>query len=339
MRPLRFAILALALVLAACQSKHERVVVIDPAAAPAADNAAMQQISSAMVAGLSSYKISPGDQLDVGYFFDTSRAESYTLGVGDTMTVDFRTHPEYTRHVVVRPDGRISMPGIGAVRAVGRTPEQLGSAVAAAYNDILVNPQVTVIVESFNSRSQDLMRMVSASDQRRALTAMVEPDGKINLPLLSPIQAAGKPVSEVTASVNSAYAQMVSNVKTTIRLQQLAPNSIFVFGEVKQPGPVNTTGPRTVLQLIAAAGGPTPQAATAQTRIIYYDETMQAVVRVVNVEALLRGASGADNIVLPPNATIYVPPTGLANLGRALDTMMGSVLRFNGVGASYSITR
>ncbi len=76
----------------------------------------------------------------------------YRLGFGDVVDVKFLGIPEYNETVTVRPDGRISLQGVGDVDALGLTPAELDALLTAQYAEILVNPNVTVIVKNFGGQ-------------------------------------------------------------------------------------------------------------------------------------------------------------------------------------------
>jgi protein involved in polysaccharide export with SLBB domain len=103
--------LVLFLALAACTSR----IATNPAPVPTA------------AATPSAYMVEPGDDLDVRFFYN----------------------PELNEEVTVRPDGNISLPLVGEVRAAGRTPVQLESALKEAYARELRQAAITVIVKSF----------------------------------------------------------------------------------------------------------------------------------------------------------------------------------------------
>ncbi len=71
----------------------------------------------------------------------------YYLEVADRITVDFFFNRDLTTDLVVRPDGRITLPGIGEVMAVGRTPREISDEIEERYSDILLQPAVTVILK------------------------------------------------------------------------------------------------------------------------------------------------------------------------------------------------
>jgi len=77
---------------------------------------------------------------------------NYTIGVGDVLGVHVWKDPDVSRpNVMVRPDGRISLPLVGDVQAAGLTPSALSSIVTQKLKDYVTDPHVTVIVEAINS--------------------------------------------------------------------------------------------------------------------------------------------------------------------------------------------
>ncbi|MDW8103762.1 MAG: polysaccharide biosynthesis/export family protein [Armatimonadota bacterium] len=76
-------------------------------------------------------------------------AEEYRIGVGDTLEVATWGYEDLSRTVVVRPDGYISLPVVGELRAQGATAHELARRVADALSRWVKNPRVSVIVKSF----------------------------------------------------------------------------------------------------------------------------------------------------------------------------------------------
>jgi polysaccharide export outer membrane protein len=92
----------------------------------------------------------PDDQ--VGSFVaatDPGVRGEYVLGVGDRIDVNFFFHSDLTTNdLLVRPDGRITLPYVGDVLAVGYTPMQLDTLLTNQFSEILKEPNVSVIVRS-----------------------------------------------------------------------------------------------------------------------------------------------------------------------------------------------
>lgn len=72
--------------------------------------------------------------------------EMYLIGTGDELRVDVWRNPDVSVTVPVRPDGRISMPLVGDVKAADRTPEALARSIESDLSSYLRDPKVTVIV-------------------------------------------------------------------------------------------------------------------------------------------------------------------------------------------------
>lgn len=83
-----------------------------------------------------------------------SRAQvesTYHIGVDDRLQVSVWRNPELSVQVPVRPDGMISVPLIGDVRAGGLTPEQVAKSIRDQLTTYIRDPSVTVIVTDLRS--------------------------------------------------------------------------------------------------------------------------------------------------------------------------------------------
>jgi len=89
---------------------------------------------------------------------EASPIGDYKIGVGDSLQVNVWRNPELSMAVVVRPDGKISLPLVGDVAAAGQTSTALAAQLATALNNFVRSPQVTVIVT--NPVSTDFQRRV-----------------------------------------------------------------------------------------------------------------------------------------------------------------------------------
>ena len=73
----------------------------------------------------------------------------YLIQPGDVLDVRFFDTPELNEVTTVRPDGKISLPLVSAVRVTGMTPEQLVVELTNRYAEQLRDPEINVLVESF----------------------------------------------------------------------------------------------------------------------------------------------------------------------------------------------
>lgn len=98
----------------------------------------------------------------------------YRIRVGDQMRIEFLSDPEpatSASEVIVRPDGRISLRGVDDVLAAGRTPAELDSVLTVRFAQLLVDPQLSIIVETFSREKIYVLGQV----QRPREVAMVGP--------------------------------------------------------------------------------------------------------------------------------------------------------------------
>lgn len=77
--------------------------------------------------------------------------DQYILGPTDMLTVTVWRNEDLSMTVPVRPDGRISLPLVGDIRASGRTPEQLAKAITESLSRYIREPEVSVVVTGMGS--------------------------------------------------------------------------------------------------------------------------------------------------------------------------------------------
>lgn len=73
-------------------------------------------------------------------------AEAYEIGIGDTVSVHVWRNPELGQSITVRPDGYISLPLMGDVKAEGKQPEELAAEITLGLAEYIRTPEVTVMV-------------------------------------------------------------------------------------------------------------------------------------------------------------------------------------------------
>jgi polysaccharide biosynthesis/export protein len=83
----------------------------------------------------------------------------------------------------------------------------------------------------------------------------VRPDGRITLPLVGDVAAAGQTPMQLQRKLAESLREFVSNPVVTVMVTEVADRVVYVMGEVNTPGSVPLKGPMTVLQALAVAGG------------------------------------------------------------------------------------
>ncbi|MGE0827851.1 MAG: polysaccharide biosynthesis/export family protein [Hyphomonadaceae bacterium] len=81
----------------------------------------------------------------------SQETQAYRLGAGDTVEVAIYSAPELTRTSTIAPDGALTLPLVGPVRAAGRTTNELQADLIAAYAPHLRSPEIEVSPRTFAS--------------------------------------------------------------------------------------------------------------------------------------------------------------------------------------------
>jgi polysaccharide export outer membrane protein len=137
-------------------------------------------------------------------------------------------------------------------------------------------------------------------------TVPVRPDGKISLPLLNDVQAAGLTPEQLGASIRDGLKKYMSDPAVTVIVTAVNSRRIYVLGEVSHPGVVNLLPGMTVLQALASAGSFT-QFANIKGIYILRTENGKQVKHPFNYKAVVKGQNSEQNLELKPGDTIVVP--------------------------------
>jgi len=134
----------------------------------------------------------------------------------------------------------------------------------------------------------------------------VRPDGKVTLPLLNDLQAAGLTPEQLRDTVLDAARKYVEDPNPTVIVKEIKSRKVFITGQVEKPGPYPLNGTVTVLQLIATAGGLRDFADGKNISVIRVRDGKQSVFE-FNYQDLLKKRYLSQNIELTPGDTVVVP--------------------------------
>jgi polysaccharide biosynthesis/export protein len=136
-------------------------------------------------------------------------------------------------------------------------------------------------------------------------TLPVRPDGKISMPLVGDVQAAGLTPIQLGESISDKLKKYISDPRVTVVVTDMKSQRVYVLGEVLKPGAMPLLPDMTVLQALASAGF----TQFANTKGIYILRTVNGKQQKIPVpyKQLLKGEGINQNIMLKPGDTIVVP--------------------------------
>ncbi|GAC1644398.1 MAG: hypothetical protein NVS9B15_01450 [Acidobacteriaceae bacterium] len=152
---------------------------------------------------------------------------------------------------------------------------------------------------------QDVVSISVWKEPALSGTVPVRPDGKVSLPLLHDVQAAGFTPMQLEADIATRLKKFVVDPQVSVVVTQVNSSRIYILGEVGRPGPMPMLSGLTALQAIASAGGPT-QFANEKKIYILRNENGAAQKISFNYKKAIKGVE-SENIPLKKGDTVVVP--------------------------------
>lgn len=138
---------------------------------------------------------------------------------------------------------------------------------AAAADDRQLPPAVPVTGE-YRVGPGDKLNIVVYRDTQLSGPVQIRPDGKITIPLIGDMDATGKTPIELRDAIAVALKEYVTSPVVTVVVVEALSSQVTVMGEVAKPGAVPISGPTSILQALALAGGFKDFANTKDIRVI-----------------------------------------------------------------------
>ena len=179
----------------------------------------------------------------------------------------------------------------GAQQAAVRP--QPATAPAPVGADYVIGPEDLLLVSVW--KNETLSRQLP-----------VRPDGKISMPLLHDIQAAGLTPLQLRDKIATALAEYMPSPEVSVTVLDVRSYRVSVLGEVQRPGVLQLKAPTTVLEALAMAGGFRDFASPSKIVIFRKDEAGQTRRLRFNYTRAV-GNAGEENLPLRSGDVVVVP--------------------------------
>jgi polysaccharide export outer membrane protein len=167
-------------------------------------------------------------------------------------------------------------------------------------------PAGAVIPPGYVIGADDVLAIVFWRDKEMSGEVAVRPDGKISLPLLNDVDAAGLTPEQLRERLTEAAGRLIEDPNVSVIVKTINSRKVFVTGQVGKPGPYPLSAPTTVLQLLATAGGVLEYAKAKDIRIMRTENGKQVSYK-FNYKDVIEGKNLKQNIELKPGDTVIVP--------------------------------
>jgi polysaccharide export outer membrane protein len=173
-------------------------------------------------------------------------------------------------------------------------PTAAPAMVSAAPSDYVIGPEDVLQVSVW--KNETLSRVVP-----------VRPDGKISMPLLHDIQAAGLTAMQLRDKISRALGEFMPNPEVSVIVTDVRSFRVSVMGEVQRPGVLLLKSSTTVLEAIAMAGGFRDFASPSKIVVVRKDPAGQTQKIPFNYNRAIRTGENEDNLYLKTGDVIVVP--------------------------------
>ncbi len=183
-----------------------------------------------------------------------------------------------------------------------------------SYADFIQSPIDTT---PYRIEPGDVLEIVILGEEELSRDLLVMHNGNITFPLIGDIKVAGMTTEEVAREIANGLKRYFVQPVVSVIIKGPAISAVSVYGEVLKPGVVNYQRGLRVSDYIALAGGPTDRANLKKVKVVH-NEGGRPVVRIVNIDAVLKKGKSEGNLELKAGDLIYIGKRFYINWGTVL---------------------
>jgi polysaccharide export outer membrane protein len=183
---------------------------------------------------------------------------------------------------------------VGAAHAQQASPPAPAPGAPPAITDYVIGPE-------------DLLQITVWKNESLSRELAVRPDGKISLPLLHDVQAAGLTPMQLQEKLATALGEFMPNPEVAVTVTEVRSYRISVLGEVQKPGVLQLKSDTTVLEAIALAGGFRDFASPSKIVILRKNGDGQTNKIPFNYNRVVKDNRSDGNVTLKAGDVVVVP--------------------------------
>ena len=190
----------------------------------------------------------------------------------------------------------------GGLALAQAKPTAAATQAAPDPNDFRIGPEDTLAISVW--QNAELSRVVP-----------VRPDGKISLPLIDEVMAAGLTPAQLSETLKKRLAEYIPNAVVNVVVNEINSFKVSVLGKVQRPDRYRLKGPTTVLEVIALAGG-FQEGTSGDDIVVMRPESFPSQARGTgrtyrrirfNFKKVISAGGETDNFPLQPGDIVVVP--------------------------------
>jgi polysaccharide export outer membrane protein len=168
------------------------------------------------------------------------------------------------------------------------------------------NPSISKEDQTYVIGPGDVLSVDVWKEEDLSKQVSVRLDGKISLPLVNDVQAAGLTLTELRDQLTEQYKDFVDVPQVSVTVLESRSKRIYLLGKVVKPGEYLMQKNMTVVQAVSLAGGLAEWADSSDVKLIRKIKGTEKTFR-VDYDAIVSGEDLSQNVLLQPDDTIFVP--------------------------------
>lgn len=161
--------------------------------------------------------------------------------------------------------------------------------------------------DSFIIGNEDVLAVSVWKEPDLTKSLPVRSDGKISMPLIGEMQAAGRTPAQLEREIAGKLQNYITAPEVTVIVEKVNSKKFNILGEVTKPGSYSLTQASTIVDAIALAGGFRDFAKKSGVYVLRKKPDGQETKISFNYKDFIKGKNPGQNIQIEPNDTIIVP--------------------------------
>lgn len=190
--------------------------------------------------------------------------------------------------------------------ALGESQSGMGGQSRAL--DSIVEKSSLIVTPDYIIGPEDVLDIIVWRNTDLSKAVAVRPDGRISLPLLGDVVAAGRTVAQLAEAIAEKLKEFKENPQVSIVVREVNSYAIYVLGEVSKPGKYPLKSKTTLLQAITLASGFTPAASRNKIVVFRFEDQGGKDIKIkASYDDIIMRDDSPQNVQLKPGDTIVVP--------------------------------
>lgn len=168
-------------------------------------------------------------------------------------------------------------------------------------------PVAETVSHVYKIQAGDVIQVYVWKETELQRDVLVMPDGRISLPLVGEVQAAGLATGQLTQEITKRLKKLMPDVVVNVNVKALSGNKIYIIGKVLKPGEYVLNRPVDVLQALSMAAGVDRFAAENSIKILRREADQRQTILHFEYNKVISGKKLEQNILLQSGDVIVVP--------------------------------